>query len=365
MLRNKIDRYIGWAFLSRLLGIVALLSVLYVTFDLMKRLEEVQHAGLSDATGTVASYYLYMISLFVADILPALVLVAAGMALVHMARQRELLALKASGTSLYRATAPVFLWTLLLCVLVFGFRESVGPRVARQREILDRVLDNDVERELLLQDPGFSRYVFVGQYDFPRRAMQEVCLLEFHLGDERLLERVVQADRAHWGSREGTLMLEGVEIRQFDESGAGAAPSFHPTREVRTGLTPFALVEAAQDQDEEIGLMYSLSELRRLVRAQPDIPHFRVLLHGRLASLFSPFILLLIGLPCLVGFERSVNSRFLSVTVSILLAAGFYTVNFVLTSMGETQVVPAVLAAWMPTIGGGAVGLWLFESMRT
>ncbi|MFO8008774.1 MAG: LptF/LptG family permease [Candidatus Brocadiia bacterium] len=365
MLRKKIDRYIGWSFLSRFLGVVVLLSVLYVTFDLMKRLEEIQQAGLANATATVATYYAYMISLFVADILPALVLVAAGMVMVHMARRRELLALKASGTSLYRATAPVFFWTLLLCVLVFGFRESIGPRLAKRRETLDRALDNDVERQLLLEDAGFNRYLAVGQYNFADQNMQDVCLLEFRLDDELLLERVVQADRASWGSREGTLVLEAVEVKLLDETGSREDPSFHPTLEVRTGLTPFAFVEAAQEEDDEIGLMHTLSELRRLARTQPDIPHFRVLLHGRLASLFSPFVLLLIGLPCLVGFEHSVGSRFLSVTISILLAAGFYTVSFVLTSMGETQVVPPVLAAWMPTIGAGAAGLWLFESMRT
>ncbi|MGD2175288.1 MAG: LptF/LptG family permease, partial [Candidatus Brocadiaceae bacterium] len=245
MVFKKIDRYVSWAFLSRFLGVVCLLGVLYVTFDLLKRLEEIQQAGLSNALRIVATYYSYLLALFLADIVPGLVLVSAGMIVVSMARRRELLALKASGTSVYRTVAPIFFWTLLISVTVFGFRETVGPRFARHKEVLNRVLDNDVERELLLRDERFGRKVYVGQYNFPRRTMKDVCLLEFYRRAPLSLQRSVQADTANW-LPDGRLQLETVEVRPFEPSGAPGRKQFLPTMTVETDLTAFDFVRAAE-----------------------------------------------------------------------------------------------------------------------
>lgn len=101
------------------------------------------------------------------------------------------------------------------------------------------------------------------------------------------------------------------------------------------------------------------------MRLNPEIPFFAVSFHTRLAAFFSPLILLLVGLPCLVGFERSVNSRFLSVIVSMGLAAGLYVLTFVFNSMGTTGALNPVLAGWLPAIISAVAGLWLFQSMMT
>ncbi|MFO7957900.1 MAG: LptF/LptG family permease [Candidatus Brocadiia bacterium] len=366
MVFKKIDRYIGWAFLSRFLGAVCVLGLLYVTFDLLKRLEDVQQAELQQAVQTVASYYGYLLPLFMAQIVPGFLLVSAGMVLVHMAQQRELLVLKASGTSVYRTVAPIFFWTLLITVGVYAFQETLGPRFARRREMLNRVLDNDVEHELLVKDArrDSTVFVFVGQYEFPTQSMKRVCVMELLPGNPPRPGRVIQADSGSWG-RDDTIVLEAVEVRRFDESGTPVERSFAPTISIETGLRPFDFARAAQDEGESVSLSHTLPELYRLMRRQPDVPHFRVLFHSRLASFFSPFILLLVGIPCLIGFEHSVGSRFLSVIISIVVAAGFYALTFVFTSMGETQTIPAVLAAWLPPIAGGSLGLWLFQAMLT
>ncbi len=367
MIFKKIDRYVGCAFLTRLLGIALLLGLLYVVFDLLKKLDEIQEVGLANAARTVGFYYACMLPIFLVDIAPALTLVAAGLVLTGMARKRELLVLKASGTSLYRVVAPIFFWTLIVNVAAFGFREVSGPRFAQRREILDRVLDNEVERELLLRDEQFHRKLYVGEYSFPRRTMKDICVVELRQDATPGLSRVIQADFGSW-NRDGDLVLEDVEVKRAGETGeaeTAAGPLVSPVLTLKTGLSPIDFVRAAEEDSESMSLMRPLPELYRLVRQQPDIPLFRVLFHSRLASFFNPFILLLVGIPCLVGFERSIESRFLSVIIGILVAAGFYTLTFVFASMGKTLTVPPVLAGWFPSVVATAAGLWLFESMHT
>lgn len=368
MVFKKIDRYVGASFLMRLFGIALVLGLLYVIFDLLKKLDEIQEVGLANAVQTISSYYACMLPIFLVDIVPALVLVAAGLVLTSMARKRELLALKASGTSVYRVIAPIFFWTLIVNVAAFGFREVTGPDFAQRREVLNRVLDNEVEHDLLLRDEEFHRKLYVGQYSFPERTLKDICVVEDGGSNGNVgLQRVIQADFGSWNAA-GELVLEDVEVRQMAQTpeGEGAAePRVLPTFTLETHLTSFDFVEAAEEESGSVTLMHTLPELRALIRRQPDIPLFRVLFHSRLASFFYPFVLLLVGVPWLVGFEHSVESRFLSIIVGILVAAGFYTLTFVFASMGKTLTLPPILAGWLPTITATAAGLWLFESMHT
>lgn len=360
MVVKRIDRYVSCSFLLHLAALVCLIGALYASFDLLTRLDEVQEMGPGRALPAVAAYYAYVVPVFLLDIVPALVLVAAGVVLVRMAKARELLTLKANGTSLRRVVAPIFLWTLLISVAVFLVRETLGPDLVRKGEMLSHRIDEKVERQLLLSDSSFK--MFVGEYDFERSAMKDVSLLEFY--PEGRLKRATQADTGGWLS-DGNLLLESVEVQGFDPSGAVTSRARLPSKKIQTDLTPYDLVRAAQKDDEPGILFWTLPALRQQMKRYPAIPYFRVAFHSRLASFFSPIVLLLVGVPCLVGFERAVNSRFLGVIVSILVASALYALTFVFGSMGNTDAISPVLAGWMPTVLIGTGGLWLYGSMHT
>lgn len=363
MIFKRIDRYVSWFFLALVFGGLCLIAGLYTVFDLLKGLEDVQQAGLGRGVAMLAAYYAHLLPVFLVDITPAIVLVAAGMVMVHMAKKRELLALKASGTSVHRVTAPLFFWTVLISVAVFGIRETVGPESARRSALLGHALEGKVAKHLLVTDSRFGREVFVGEYDFATDGMKAVSLMEFF--PDGMLKQTIQADTAVCGP-DGSLYLHDVELKTFDESDAPPSKAeFRSSMTVESDLSPFDFVQAAEEKSERTALFHSLPELLDGMRTYPDVAYFRVVFHSRLASFFSPLLLLLVGIPCLVGFERSVNSLFLSVIVSIVVAAGYYALGFVLGSMGNSATISAPLAAWLPVIVVGSVGLWLFESMLT
>jgi len=366
MFVKRIDRYVSWRFLTFLFGSLCLLGFLYASFDLLKKVEDIQQAAVGQKLALLAAYYGYMLPLFLVDIIPAMILVAAGMVLVQMARAHELLVLKASGVSLYRVTAPVFACTAIISVLSFAFQQSIGPRFARQKEMLDRKIEDKVETELLLQDPTDRNLrLLVGQYDYVSQAMQDVLVMQFNPENEARLRRILMADSARL-SPGGELHLETVNVLTFDATGTSqASGNLLPSMTIQTGLAPFDFVQASRDADQQMVVVQTLAQLREQIRRNPNIPDFRVVYYSRLASIFNPIILLLVGIPCLVGFEQTVRSRFLAAIISIVVAAGFYALSFVFGSMGATQTVPPVIAGWLPTIIGGSAGLWLFEGMHT
>ncbi len=364
MMFKRIDRYVSVAFLVRLLGCLLLIAVLFTTFDLLKRLEDLRQEGLRESLPVLAAYYGRVVPVFLMDLVPGLVLVSAGMTLVRMSKARELLALKAAGTSMHRVAAPIFFWTLLISVSAFAVRELIVPDMARQRQVLRRILDGKTERSVFVSDPGSNRVLFIGEYDVAAARMKSVSVFEFHPNGR--LSRTVRADAAEWMPG-GGLLLRNAWQREFGPDGISSADEepVQTTMELAVALGPLDLVEAAQQDASGAGARQGLGQLREGIRTYPNVPFFRVAFHSRLATFFTPIILLLAGIPLLIGSERSVNSRMLGVIVCILLAVGLSALTFIFASMGRTGQLDALIAGWMPTIMAGAGGLWLFQSMLT
>ncbi len=360
MLLKRVDRYVSGSFLLHFFGAACLIAALYGSFDLLGRLDDLEKVAPGRTVSILGAYYAHVVPVFLADVAPALVLVSAGMVLVRMAKARELLALQASGASLRRVVAPVFFWALLISIGVFALREALGPELIRKGQLLSHKLDDEVEKELFLSDSRFK--AFVGEYDFDSGTMKSVSVLEFH--PKGGLKRMTRGETGGWLS-DGSLWLEGVEVREFDAAGREIAAAVLPSKRIETDLTPYNIVEAAEEGRGFMAAFRPLWDLRRQMEEHPDVPHFRVLFHSRLASLVGPIVLLLMGIPCLVGFEQSVTSRFLGVIVSVVVAAGLYVMTFLFTSMGNTAAVNPVVAGWLPTGIVGAAGVYLYASMRT
>ncbi len=363
MFYKRIDRYVGGRFLAYYLGSLGLMGSLYAVFDVLKRIEDLREAGIEHAAGRLAAYYGYLLPVFLVDVAPGVTLIAAGLVMVHMARRRELLTLKASGTSMHRITAPIFFWALLLSIGVFAVRETVGPAFTRNKEIIGNTLEGKVETQLLLSDQAASREVFVAEYDFAANTIKGITVMEFY--PNGMLKRTVYSPRAAWGA-ENELVLEDAEIQEFEETGSSESEiTAVPELRIQTALRRFDFVRASAERNEGGAPFQTLAGLIRQARIYPEVPYFRVTFHSRLASFFTPILLLLVGIPLLVGFEHSVDSRFLGVVVSFAVASAYYALVFVLSSLGSSDAIGPILAGWLPAILLGVLGLWLFESMLT
>lgn len=360
MIAKKIDRYIGKAFLVRLIGTVLVLSAMYVSTDVLGRLDEMDRADLGLQIANLLAEYRLSLPMFMLDIMPGLILVSAGLVLVRMSSSREMLALKASGTSLYRVCAPLFVWTLLLSVVCYEAREAVAARYMTDGRLTSRALRNEGVRNAFISDLGGRRRVFVRNYDFATKEMTGVLVIE--VNEQGHMVSTLNANRGAL-AEPGKLLLHSVRIQEVAEAGGKTRSEDEAVLE--TEITPLTILNANADDDDGTSGVQPLSELRRQMERHPRAPYFHVAYHSRLASFFMPTVLLLIGMPLLVGFEQTVRSRFLGIIVCILVAAGMYGVSFILSSMGMTGALNSVLCGWLPTIGGAAVGLWLFGSMQT
>jgi LPS export ABC transporter permease LptG len=360
---KRIDRYIVKGLLLRLLLTHAVIFGLYFIFDIMKRMDQLQAGELSDTLPRIFIFYAYQIPAQVLDIVPVLLLLSAGLLFVQLSRNQELLTLMASGISLRRVSLPVFAVTLPVMVLIIAGRESIVPHAYRQRELMDRKLEQKVRGPFLIPDHKQGYKLYVGHYDFAEQRMTNVAV--FWLHDNGVPRQILEADYGRWGEG-GTILLENVSSHEYDAEGKlTVEPEVFADQTLQTSLTPYNLVMAEKESLATRMPALTLKELTDRIRAQPDNPHFRALYHSRLAEFVAPFVLLLVGLPILLGFEHNQQSRLVGGFICIIVAVAYHVCNFIAMSMGNTGIIPPFVAGWaMPAIASVAGG-WLLATIRT
>jgi lipopolysaccharide export system permease protein len=372
MIFKRVDRYVGRAFLTRLVACSAVVSAMYVSFDLLKRLDDLKPHEQAGMLGLLVRDYVRLLPVLILDLLPALVLVGAGMVVVRMASRRELTLLRASGTSIHRAVLAIFLCTALVSLAALAARDTIVPRLIRERTVMADRLEGDVKHDLVLTEDlpdGARRTLCVAAYRSGSGLMENVTMLDFYPAGEgdtgRPMKQRVQADTGI--IRDGLIVFEGVSAHYVypnDTTGVPmrAAPAEGGRVALPTSLTPTQISLSALRKDEATTRGLTLKELWERMHTESHAPIYGVVFHSRLAGVFSPLILLLIGMPCLIGPGRSVNSRTLGTVLCILVAAGFYALTFTAGSLGKSETIHAALAGWLPVILGGSVGLYSFEA---
>ncbi len=111
----------------------------------------------------------------------------------------------------------------------------------------------------------------------------------------------------------------------------------------------------------------SLIELRRIIRTvppeeNPAVHAYEVRYLALFAAPFSCFVVLGIAIPFATTGVRS------NPMVGISKCMGFFAVFYVLISiamiLGERQIIPALLAAWLPNLVMLVLGLFLLRQAR-
>jgi lipopolysaccharide export LptBFGC system permease protein LptF len=114
---------------------------------------------------------------------------------------------------------------------------------------------------------------------------------------------------------------------------------------------------------EDTSIMYKSSAgLKRAYAADPSRRSLAVALHSRIAFPLSNVVLLLLGLPFVLGTES--KGRFGGLVICIVICAAFYGVNALCSELGKHTLSPPA-AAWLPIAIFGPVGVYLFEGVRT
>jgi len=339
---KRLDQYLLTYFFLSFLAITVSIGLTIVVINLVQELRDFIDNNVSMLQ--VLEYYFYFGGWVIKSFTPMFVLLAVLLSVSLLARRHEILAMKASGLSLYRITLPFALITLLVAAGHFCYNEYVFPDMNRRRleiknftiEKKSRAVQTQVRNIYRQINPG--SFYTMAQFDTERRMGESFKL---YRSEKNRATEIISADRIIyldflWQAVKGQrrLFKEGAETQylEFDTLIVGDI-----------GDTPEDLAKRL-GKPEDMGI----DELRKYIdlmkRTGGPCGREIVDLKTKYSFPLASFIVVLICVPF------ASNPRRAGIAMSIAVGAGISLIYFVLyrllQSAGANGKIPDNLAAW-------------------
>jgi lipopolysaccharide export LptBFGC system permease protein LptF len=372
-----IDLYVARLFLAAYVVCLISFTGIYVLVEAFAKLDRFLRQDTA-LLSSLIQYHAAMIPTAYANFMGPLLTVAAGMfTMTHLQKHNELTPLKAAGASIYRVMVPIFVLAGLLTVATFFMKDRLLPRF---REPIRAALQLARAKPLnpppyYDQDRGFL--IRVREYSTTRKVAKGIEISELHPNgkvkeqiDATHMEWVPAAPAGGHGPEVGSWVLHEGSIQRWDENGHlivnAAASKFERLKapfkrlDLETSMLPIDL----ESSDVEISYL-SWHDLKTQYQRQPYHRHLAVKLHHHFAFPLSHIVLLLLGLPFVLGLGT--KSGFLSIAVSFGICALFFVVSSICMSVANhpSEILSPILAAWLPVMLFGSIGITFFERLAT
>jgi LPS export ABC transporter permease LptG len=297
---------------------------------------------------------------------PLACVVAVLVTLGIMAKNNELVALKAAGVSLYRVALPLVAAGLCLAVGLVMLDDAYLPYANQRQDALRNLIQGrptqtfyQPQRPWILGDD--SRIYNYQLFDPDHSLFGRLSIFELD-PQTFALRRRIYADRARWLPQDHQWLLSSGWVRNFSPNGAVTYLPFSEQSfsELREPPSYF-------NREVRQGYQMSWQELRKyihgLAQAGFDVARLSVELQRKLSfPLIAPIVMLLaVPFSLLVGTRGAVGG----LAMGVGLAVVYWAASALLEALGAVGQLPPVLAAWTPDAAFFFLALYFFLKMPT
>lgn len=362
---GRLDRYVATLFAASYSVAFFLVVGLFLIMDLAGNLDdyfEPSPDGTVPSSALVLKFYVYSIPFIYLQVAPFVTLVAGLFTASKLVRNNEIVAALNAGVSAQRLVAPVIVGGALLGGAMFGLRECATESIGFRRDaVLDRIVerrDAPVYSEIWLKEPHAdgTNLVRIDSFTAGDDGGAEIEGLVATLREGDSLS-TISADRASWDPEAERWRLFGGERR-----GVVPAEERVPVatlEEVR--FTPRDVYVLWKGQARPLDL--SFRETSELWRRDPDNVQLQTLVEYQKTFPLANVVLLLVGLPFLVRYDR--GQRMERLVGGFLLCVFYFAADFVTRSMGMQGGLSPLMASWLPVLFFGSLGVVFYSSMKT
>ncbi|QDU66900.1 LptF/LptG family permease [Engelhardtia mirabilis] len=367
-----LDRYVAKLFLSAYLVALMMIVGLYLVVDLASNLDDYlrpNDQGTSPGILAVARYYTLHVPFLYLSVAPFVTLMAALFTVAKLQKAREVIAALSAGMSVRRLLLPLFVSAALIAVFMAGLREVATESIGFERDALRYSLDKhlaEVEIETMRVKDVQGEMIQLGSFRpgigvDPRGVEPSV----FHdLDAIRFIDGNwfhFVAERGRWigDHRVGHWELEGGYQERVSDEDRIRTPLVQLDGQLE--FSPRDVWSAWKGRGNALEL--SLREARSLSRRDPDNVQYQTLMNYLVTFPLANLVLLLVGLPFLMQFERGRGTE--GLVAGFLLCVVYFAADFVTLNLGLQGHLDPLLASALPPLFFGSLGLVLFGSIRT
>lgn len=355
---QPLDHYVFWEWF-RIFVVTALgFPVLVILIDITDNLDKYLASGLSRSA--IAQSYIYWIPETMFLILPAAVLFATVFAVGSFTRHHEITAAKASGISFYRLLAPIFAGAVFAAVAGLVVGELSPAASSRRSELLGQRFKPGQARYNFAFAADEGRVYKVSALDAERQSLDGIEIERKGNGPE-YPTTILVAQRGRYSPDSGwTLSSGGLHV--VSDSGAEVVVQFQTAVDRQLTEAPLDMMETPREP-QDMGYEQLGRYIAALERSGLDANTLRVERALKIAIPITSIIICLFGAPLATSTQR--GGAAYGVGVSLASTVVFLMLIQLTKAVGGSGNVLPELAAWIPSMLFGALGVWLMMRVRT
>jgi LPS export ABC transporter permease LptG/LPS export ABC transporter permease LptF len=358
-----LDKYVVREFFGIFLLVLAGFVVLILVFTVFDLLKDI----LSHDIGwlIVGEYLINLIPYMLYTVTPLAVLIAVLVTFGVLNRNSEIIAMKASGISLYRLMIPILSIAAILSLSLFLFDQYYLPQANRKQEALRNIIKGKPPQTVLhpeqnwifgQQHPGEPDRIFYYQFFDPeRKEFANLSIFEFSPSTFALTRRIFAA-RAVWDPVTSSWSFLNGWQRDIDGANVSQYREFLKTSFAEIHESPgYFQKESKKVQEMNFGQLENY--IGDLSQSGFDTMRLRVELWHKLAYPLMAVVMAAIAIPFALSMGRRGSLTGIAVAIAVTLA--YFVVDGLFGALGNVNYLPAALAAWSSDLLFGLVGGYL------
>jgi LPS export ABC transporter permease LptG len=317
------------------------------------------------AWSTVGEYLINLTPSMVYQITPLAVLIAVLVTFGVLNRNSEIIAMKATGISIYRLVIPVVSISGILALSLFLFDQFYLPQANQRQEALRSIIKGRPPQTFLHPEqkwifgqprPGEPARIFYYQFfDRDRSEFANLSVFEFDPSSFALTRRIFAArvfwepETSSWRFQNGWQRdIEGTNVTEYHEFKQTSFSEIHED-------PGYFQKESLQSQEMNFGQLDRY--IGDLTQSGFDTMRLRVELWRKIAYPLIAVVMAVLAIPFALSMGRRGSLE--GVAVAIAVALAYFVVDGLFGALGNVNYLPAALAACSSDVLFGLVGGYL------
>jgi len=363
LLQRYILRRFIYCYVSTATGLIGI----FLVVDFFERVDEFIRRDMPYSD--LILYYICKIPSVAFYMAPQAVLLATVVTLAILARDNEIIAMKASGIGVVGITLPIIGASFVIALLVLASNEYVVPTATKKMNYIFKVKVQGNQKygdTYILKEPSAEQLWFVAkdkaiwnisQFD-PEEERVSGARIFYRFDNGEIKKRIdvkeVIWSGAHWD------FIDGF-IRTFDYEGKSTTEYFDK-KIIPVSETPDDLVKNIVVHSDEMGLRELYKEIQEMALEGKDVLKNRVELYYKISYPFISIVLALLAIPLSLRSSRHGGVLF---CIGINVAMGFvfsflYAMGI---SLGFSGFLSPLFAAWGPFLFFSSLGFYLLFTL--
>lgn len=352
-----LDKYLIKEFLKTFVVMFLASSVLFIVIDIIDQLSKMLKYGAT--LNQAAFYYVLRLPYLLTLTSPVIMLLTGLFLMNNLAKYNESIAIRAAGISIKRMLLPLIIIGLFVSIAIGWFGDFVLPKAEERRQVLYQVEIKKGD----LRDKMLRTKVFFQEGDDTHNY---VAFFNGHNGEMKIIDKIVvspdfssityksEAASATWDKDEwkyNQLFLrqfsnDTLSFYEYDKEYKGKVMTVTPMEFIRSGKPTLSM------NYRELS-----AYINRLKKLNDNYSKELVDLYMKISFPFANLIILFFSFPIVTSSTRSKNRGYIFM-MGLMVCFTFLITLEISRSLGYSEVLPPLVAAWAPNVIFSLVGLY-------